>query len=856
MHYPFIIYLLIVLVASDCGEMTVASNDKPQNPLERSNWMFERRGKDVDPQKILNAKKLFDKKLTLQQEENNQRDAGLNDWDEKGPQGIGGRSRCVAIDPNNSNHLFFGAVSGGIWETSDGGTNWSQANDFLGALTVMQIQYDPFNSNRLFASTGEGIFNGDALPGLGVFVSTDNGATWDPLPMPAGNNFFYVNDIVSDPGNQDWIYAVTTVGTPGNQVNNGTIYRSTDGGENWNLLQNTATGALDIKIDPFDSDNILVGCNSHLYLSTNAEDAMPTFTEITGGTNQIPANAGRIEISYCPSNASRVYASVEDGNGNNGEIWRSEDGGATWTQRNGMGFLVTQGWYDNVVFVDPTNSARIIVGGIDLWRSTDGGNTLTRISRWQDDINGNGNGNNNSIHADQHAIVPFNNYNGGSNNGVYIANDGGLYSTNNIWTVTQNSGWISNVGDMAVTQFYGGSISEDGSVVIGGSQDNSFSFSTDGGSNWSQPVTGDGAYSAVNFDNDSIIYSNINNNSIFQSTDKGTTWIRIARFTTFLNINGNCTPAACCTGNQYPVAGCVSNGVFYVEDFCGLISLFVMDPNDPDIILAGCQELWRNPNAGNANSWTSIKNAVGTSRISAIDVDFGNSQRIWVGYRNGTLERTTNTGSSWSGNISPASTFVTDVCVNPNNSNEVIVSFGGYNQTNLFYTSNGNATTPSWTNINLGIDLQINSVEWHPDNSNWIYVGTDFGVMASDDKGQNWNITPLNDAHDGPVNTEVSELFWQPNSTILCAATHGRGIWCSNEIRDKIYVDKNFVGTEDGTISNPFNTFKEALDAAGNGSEIIFLSGGTYNEIPAVIIETRRIKVTLDPGAGSPVIIE
>lgn len=859
-----LIYFFLITVLFSCFENPeVPLQEAPQYPRERSTWRYARKGKELSPEKVLFARRLFERKLNNQIAKGKTRDAGLNAWDEKGPFGIGGRGRSLAIDPNNGNHIFFGSVGGGIWETTDGGITWNQVDDFLATLSIMQISYDPFNDNRIYASTGEGIGYGDALPGMGVFQSTNNGDSWVLLPSsPDSNDFFYVNDIALDPANQGWVYAVTSEGNPGNEnlTGFGKIYRSMDGGQNWVLLTTTASRALDIKIDPFDSDNMLIGCSCHLYRSVNATDPTPTYTEITGSGNQIPAYGRRIEISYCLNSNGMVYAAVDDTLGNDGEIWRSDNGGATWAQRLGIGFFGGQGWYDNVIFVDPTNSNRLIVGGVELWRSTDGGHVLTRITNWVDDINGNNNGNNNSIHADHHAIVPFNNYDGNSNNGVFIANDGGLYSTNNIWTVTQNSGWNSNVGDLAVTQYYGGHISSDGNTIIGGAQDNAFSFTTDGGNTWTQPFTGDGAYAAVNYNNDSIIYANGNNNVLVKSVDNGTTWNIIARFKTTTNAAGNCAPSACCAGGQYPPAGCISNGIFYAEDSCSLISLFVMDPNDPDNLAVGCKRLWRNTNAGVANAWTAIKSAVGTAKITAIDIDFGNSQRIWAGYDNGRLERTTNTGGNWSGDIKPAGTpgspYVTDIAINPNNSNEVIVSYGGYNTSNLFYTSNANNANPNWTNINTGIPLQINSVEWHPDNSNWIYAGTDFGILASEDKGQTWNITPIYNSHDGPVNTEVSELFWQPGTTTLCTATHGRGIWCSNPIRDKVYVDMNFVGSENGTLSNPYNTFKEALDAAGNGSTIIFLSGGSYDEIPGDILEERRIRVQLDPGAATPTIIE
>jgi len=321
-----------------------------------------------------------------------------------------------------------------------------------------------------------------------------------------------------------------------------------------------------------------------------------------------------------------------------------------------------------------------------------------------------------------------------------------------------------------------------------------------------------------------------------------------------------CKQTGPCTVQQN-IVGCFNstNTFFGGFDNPRLISLFKLDPNNSNNILVGALNLWRNNNAGAANAWTQIKGVIGGgNRISAMEIDQGNSARIWVGYENGRLERTTNTGTNWTGNIAPVGLptlpFVTDIATNPNSSNEVIVSYGGYNMNNLFYTNNGNATTPTWTNINLGFNIQINSITWHPDNSNWIYVGTDFGIFASNDKGITWSANPLYSQSEGPVYTEVSDLFWQDGTDQLYAATHGRGIWRSNILVEELYVDKNTTqpaNQQDGSIMNPFKNLTQALDIAGTGSRIIFLSSGNHDEVISNndIIIDKNISIELTNGA-------
>ena len=884
MKYISIILFVSLLCACDQqpkifdNNKREGQNAKPENPREREEWRWNRKGRDASPEKILKARKIWTKKFDIEQKNFLTKDAGLNDWEEMGPFGVGGRVRSIAVDPNNNNHLFAGSVGGGLWETFNGGTNWNEVDDFLPSLSITQVLYDPNNNNILYATTGEGVnFGGSVsgsgfgIPGNGIYKSFDNGATWSVLQGSLIPFLTWINDIAIDPNDSDFIYVVTSAGgsANGSQVNGGSIYRSTDAGNSWSPIFNATGRLIDIKIDPNDSNIILIGASNGFIRITNA---------LTNPNFDFPApinTGGRVETCFAQSSPGVVYASVFN---NGGEVWRSTNSGFTWTNMNASitpsndcsgnatSLHGTLGWYANTIFVDPTNASRLVVGSVDLYRSLDSGNNFDRITDWCNDINGNSNGNDNSIHADQHAIVPFNNYNGGANSGVYIANDGGVYSTGAIWVADNeppfNFLWNSNVGNMANTQFYGGSISDDGNTIIGGAQDNSFSISTNEGATWEQPTTGDGAYAAINYDDDQVIYANLNYNSIMKSEDGGNTFSFMAQFGDGPNPSN---PA--CSNNAN---GCVVSNTFFVNDNAQLISLFIMDPNDPDIILVAARRLWRNNDAADPNDWNPIKNSVGTNLVSAIAADDGNSARIWVGYNNGRLERTTNTGSTWSGDINPSisgltlpnAPFVTDIAINPNNSNQVIVSYGGYNTNNLFYTANGNSTNPTWTNINTTIPIQINSVVWHPSNTDWIYVGTDFGVLASEDKGQNWSITPLYSGagHEGPINTEVSELFWQPGDNKLCAATHGRGIWRSNEIKDKIYVDKDKncgIGFLcNGSFLNPYNTFADALVAAGHGSEIIFKSSGDHEEIPAsaaAVIADKRITITLENnGSGTP----
>ena len=288
------------------------------------------------------------------------------------------------------------------------------------------------------------------------------------------------------------------------------------------------------------------------------------------------------------------------------------------------------------------------------------------------------------------------------------------------------------------------------------------------------------------------------------------------------------------------------------DGLCLFIAPFSMDPNDPARLVAGGASIYLTTD--NADHWNSIRNNVGW-KCSAIDIDHNNNDIIWVGYGNGEVSKSSYNGASYdwerldNNGVGLPERYVTDIAINPNNSNEVYVTFGGYNNDDVWYTNDGGL---SWQNRS-GIApndlpaLQVNTVRVHPHNSNWVYIGTDLGVFASEDKGQHWNVTTNNiygGVNDGPVNTEVSELFWQGDE-FLIAATHGRGMFRTASPVYKIYVDKNAAAGGDGTQAHPFQTVAEATDVAGPGSRI-YIQTGTYDENGNILFHNRGFVYPVD----------
>jgi hypothetical protein len=676
-------------------------------------------------------------------------------WTSLGPGNIGGRTRSLVVHPTNANIMWAGSVGGGVWRTDNGGQNWTPADDLMANLAVTCLVMDPANSNQLFAGTGEGFSNIDAIRGAGIFQTID-GTTWSQLSATTGSNFQSVNRLAMS-RNGKILLAATGKG----------IFRSEDAPRStWTQVFNEPVG--DLRYHPTNNSKAVAGglANGQAYYSTNG-----------GKTWKLAAHSstwtGRVELTYATRNPNIVYASVQMDNG--GEIWRSTDGGKSYSPRNSTlangqraRYLGDQGWYANTIWAgDPTNSELVIVGGLDLFRSTNGGNVLVDISTWWDDR---------SAHADQHCIVSHPAYNGTTNRTVFFGNDGGVYTASDVTTVGNNSqpprinGWAELNNTYGVTQFYGGAGNPATGIIIGGAQDNgTLRFTPLGGSeNWTSMFGGDGGWCAADPNDSNFFYGEYVFLNIHRSADGGT--------------NSDFISGQFWNGNQWawkPIPFRITDAMNQQALF---IAPFVLDPNNSNRILGGGASLWRTDNAKAPNTnttgpvWTIIKSSTGR-RISAIAVASGNSDLVWVGYDSGQVFKTINGTSAnptWqrvdhegSNPLTPTR-FCTRITIDPTNHSIVYVSFGGYNRGNVWKSDDGGLT---WSNIgNLLPEAPVRAVAVHPRKTNFVYLGTEVGVFASEDSGVTWSPT-----NEGPTNCSVDDLFWM--NEVLVSVSHGRGMF-------------------------------------------------------------------------------
>lgn len=681
-------------------------------------------------------------------------------WQWLGPGNIGGRTRSILVHPTQHQKMWAASVGGGIWHTADGGNHWAPVDDFMANLAVSCMVMDPKNPDMMYAGTGEGFFNLDAIRGAGIFRTTD-GVTWRQLLATASEDFTAVNRLaISQSG------AVLLAAT-----GKGMFRSAHKDRKKWTKV--LPGPVADVKFRPNSSTRAIAG---------GLNDGQAYYTNDGGRTWKRATHnepwSGRVELAYSVANPNIVYASVQM---QHGEIWRSTDSGKSYQRRatrtmNGdpAPYLGDQGWYDNVIWAGDSDENFVIVGGIDLWRSLDGGNALAEISTWW--ARG-------SVHADHHAIVSHPAYDGVNNRTVFFGNDGGVYKADDTKAVGNEpqppfvSGWTELVNSYGVTQFYGGAGNPVSGKIVGGAQDNgTICFDPAlGTEQWTTIFGGDGGWCAADPTDPSVFYGEYVYLNIHRNTDGGTTDdVNGDRY-----ISGQFWNPAAGDWAWKPVPYRIPDAMNFDALF---IAPFVLDPNEPNRLLAGGLSLWRTNDAKAPNSlnsgpqWRAIKGSAG-ARISALAVARGKSDIIWVGHENGMVVRTNNGTAAqpaWErmDGTGPkplhAQRFCASIAIDPLNSKAVYVAFGGYTNANIWVTRDGGAT---WKNLGTGLPAApVKAIAIHPRLPRFVYIGTEVGVFASENSGAAWSPT-----NEGPTNCAVDDLFWM-GETLVCA-THGRGMF-------------------------------------------------------------------------------
>jgi uncharacterized protein (TIGR03437 family) len=716
-------------------------------------------------------------------------------WTPLGPGNIGGRTRAILINPQDPNVMFAAGVSGGVWKTSNGGQSWAPIADLIGNITVSSMVMEPGNPNTIYVGTGEGVVvteldtQGD-FRGAGIFKTTDGGANWTRLDSTKNEDFFYVNDLVISPNEKNRIYAATRTG----------VWRSIDGGANWtrvldpkNIDGDTVLGGcldLAIRTDK-QTDSIFASCGTFeqatIYRNTDASGS-GTWESVLSR-----AGMGRTSLAIAPSNQEIIYAlasSIASGPYELGlqAVFRSSSGGAagSWSEQvsntspNKLNTLLlsnpiigtltdcqfdlsddifSQGWYDNVIAVDPLDPERVWVGGIDLFRSDDSGRNWGVASYWWIEDPG-ANALSPYAHADHHVIVFHPQYNGTSNQTMFAGGDGGIFRTDNARAAVATGAaatcrgentavkWVPINNSYGVTQFYFGAVTPDGKSYFGGTQDNGTLLGTDdkGVNGWRNIVGGDGGYAAADFVNPNTLYASTPGISFVKSTDGGNTF-------------GDATA--------------------FISDGGLFITPFAMDPSDPQRLWTGGDFIWRTVNG--AARWTRASTiTAGVTQVSAIAIAPTDSNRVLVGMADGFIHRNDNalttTGATNWPSTRPRRGWLSSLAFDPGNKDIAYATYSTFTGTHVWRSMDGGASWSPLDGSGSGAlpDVPVHSIVVDPSNTARLYIGTDVGVFVSTDGGANWAVETTGFPN---VITESLQIQIAGGITQVYAFTHGRGVW-------------------------------------------------------------------------------
>lgn len=743
---------------------------------------------------------------------------------------MGGRTRAIMWDPNDpaGKKVWAGGVTGGLWYRNDitnDNVQWQPVDDFWSSLNISCITYDPNDPMTFYVGTGEAetaliIYRESSGVGDGIWRSTDGGLTWALMPTTLG--FEYVTDIVvRNEGGQSVIYAGVASGDYKGTIHysdpSDGLFRSEDGGETWQqvLPEIPGYGA------PYAVSDIDLGADDRIYVGTMqnvdieggavilySDDGLSGSWTVFDNYVQIIQNnsqyniPGRVMVAAAPSDPNIVYAQIAAGNNNFFNYYRgryilkSTNKGQTWsTVMLPASDWSTLAWHAFVLKVDPNNANRIFTGGLDMWKTTTGGTSWTKISDWSLMYSGGGD---QYLHADQHDIQ----FKPGSSTTFITCNDGGVF-----YTETATAGFPAfmekNQGYNTL-QFYSGAIHpEPGSTTyVGGLQDNGSLLYT------GQPLTindmisgGDGAACFFD-DSDPLMLTSIYYN----------------RYYVFMNFNYQTTL-------DFYSGTFISPADFDVKNNSLFANAVSFSGENPNTLL----RITGIPYTSNGNFVGLTTNtSVYFSHIKVSPHAPAGTSTIFVGTQAGRVYKITNAHANPVTTEITGSSFPTAFvsCIAVGSSEDIIlVAFSNYGVESLWQTLDGGET---WQNVEGDLpDMPVRWALYHPENDNQVMLATELGIWTTnqlDASLVNW----VQDA-EGMANVRVDMLSLRSADNTVLAATHGRGFYTAEFLLDPgvTVIEKHlaevnvFPNPSNGLVNIDLSTFEneksevKVLDIAG-----------------------------------------
>lgn len=639
---------------------------------------------------------------------------------EIGPTNIGGRTRAIWVDPDNDNRVLAGGVSGGIWESVDNGGSWKAVNDGAANLSITCITSNPFNHDVMYYGTGEASGNSTGIDGIGIYKSTDRGKSWFLLEnssIPALSKSWDIKHSLTD---KNTFY----IGTE----NNG-LYCSKDGGESFVQLFSAGRDVNDIEV--FEDSVLLYAAARDGVYEVNENSGQRTL--LSASFSPAPSTASRMLLASCKNHPNVLYCQQTDNNGQSmAAQYKSSDRGKTWTPFNGPDDIVgyNQAWYDLLLEVHPDDSNFLFAGGVRTAYSTDGGQS------WKEASHG---------HVDIHSLIWKAN-----NTKFWVGSDGGLHEFN---VSNPEGNLVSKNNGYNVTQFYAGYFFSDQAHTIGGTQDNNTLYGPNGGNINVSVLGGDGAYCFVSHQDDRLLYASWQNANLH-------------RFT-----NG-------------PFGGRtrIDRGFKASNETVWFINPYTINPADgTQLYHTTYRGLWRSLNMGSTWDKITATNLPGQFYSVTASNDF--DPVLYFGGAASIIYRIDSARSAAAGTekgfiqgrpIQALGGFTSCIEINPQNKNSIVVGFSNVDtDSRIWKIVNTHTDDFSWVDIsgNLPVGLPVNWVEMDPLDSNFIMAATDFGLYTTKDGGINWV------KESAIPDVSIHQIRLREDDGTLYIYTHGRGIW-------------------------------------------------------------------------------
>lgn len=730
--------------------------------------------------------------------EQSERGAGYSNrqpsfWDQNGPTSCSfsidagegmGRVDRIAFHPSNTSIIFAGTPHGGLFKSTNAGDSWSPVSAFIPTLGIAGIAIHPTNANIIYilsgdGNTSDGGFVNEYLyrsPCTGVYKTTNGGDTWLKVAEFDANTAAYRGrELIIDPSNPNILFAATSKG----------LFRTMDGGNSWSL-RSSNSNIWDVKFKPGNSQTVYYVTRDEFFHSENGGNTFQdaNIPDLDGAT--------RVSMAVTPANSSKVMLFAGKAQGGDDEfvgIFSSFNSGLNFSQtfsgtnlfNNYIDTDVTSGQvdYNNTIAISPTNDDIVVVGGLCVWGSDDGGLTWEQQTAYHapSDVL------NEYIHPDVHHLA-FN-----TNGTLYCGNDGGVYKS-----FDDGDDWDFKSVGLTATQFYHFEKENDEGDTWGGAQDNGI-LERESGGTFFMYWAGDGydmmtdhPYLVADGESDDIYYTSNN------------------------HIRGD--------GSDISVPG--------NESFFGNLA---MSPTYEDVIYVGYEQaVYRSDDAGGA--WTNLGgNIPGNWDISTCP-SFGG--RIYAAGVNGSFAggiRKREDGN-WTGLTTAlysagynSSQKITGIEVHQTNSDRVYISCAGFIANSKVYaTSNAGTSWENWT-FNLP-NVPVFSIK--RDASGGLYVGTSIGVYYKRNNVNHWE--PFSNGLPAVPVTQI-ELFATTGQVMV--STFGRGLWTTPFYTSDCPEDLNLTTSPYG------NYYREANNSITSTQSISPTTGTnvTYNAGTTIVLQ-------------------